>query len=120
MPAMQRGSGGNGVIRARPLGMFLLCGAVLACSPQQIAEETTRAAAKSVILPVVSERLPEGQAEQVTGCVLDNATGSELQTLALDIGTRAGTRTVGVIADVLRRPATVSCVMRLGLPGLSL
>jgi len=89
------------------------------CSPQQVAEDVTRAAAKSVILPVVAQRLPETQAEQVTACVLDNATGAELQILARDIGTRAGTRTVGIVADVLRRPETVRCVAGLGLPGLS-
>ena len=78
----------------------------------------TRAAAKSVILPVVGQRMPETQAEQVTACVIDNATLPELQTLARDVGTRAGTRTVGIVADVLRRPGTVQCVARLGLPGL--
>jgi len=97
------------------LGLSLLA----ACSPQQMAEDVTRAAAKSVILPVVGQRLPETQAEQVTACVIDNATGAELQILARDIGTRAGTRTVGIVADVLRRPGTVQCVARLGLPGLS-
>lgn len=117
---MRRDLAGDDVMGMRNLPVLLFCGAILGCSPQQVAEDATRAAAKSVILPVVSARLPETQAEQVTGCVLDNATGSELQTLALDIGTRAGTRTVGVVADVLRRPATVQCVMRLGLPGLSL
>ena len=91
-----------------------------ACSPQQVAEDVTRAAAKSVILPVVAQRLPETQAEQVTACVLDNATGAELQILARDIGTRAGTRTVGIVADVLRRPQTVQCVAGLGLPGMTL
>lgn len=97
-----------------------LCLTVLAaCSPQQIAGDVTRAAAKSVILPIVGQRLPEMQAEQVTGCVLDNATGPELQTLARDIGTRAGTRTVGIVADVMRRPQTVQCVAALGLPGMT-
>ncbi|WP_237684710.1 hypothetical protein [Szabonella alba] len=92
---------------------------LVACSPQRMAEDMTRAAAKSVILPVVGQRLPETQAEQVTACVLDNATLPELQALARDVGTRAGTRTVAVVADVLRRPGTVQCVARLGLPGIA-
>ncbi|MFN3823244.1 MAG: hypothetical protein ACK4GW_07685 [Pseudorhodobacter sp.] len=102
-----------------PAVLGLALGLLAACSPQQVAEDVTRAAAKSVILPVVGQRLPETQAEQVTACVIDNATGAELQILARDIGTRAGTRTVGIVADVLRRPGTVQCVARLGLPGLS-
>jgi len=103
-----------------PIIMTLSLSLLAACSAQEMGDNISRQAARSVVMPIVQQRLPGPQSEAVTNCVLNNATGAELRTLALDIGTRAGTRTVGIVADVLRRPATVQCVMGAGIPGLSL
>lgn len=102
-----------------PLPILLL--ALAACTPgNDPATLVARSAAKSVVLPVVGQRLPGPQAQAVTTCVIDNANAGELQTLAKDVGTRAGTRTINIIATVLQRPATIDCVLGAGIPGLAI
>lgn len=100
--------------------MLLGCVALAACTSGDPRTAVTRQVAKTVVLPVVSQRLPGPQAQAVTTCVIDNATNEDLNALARDVGTRAGTSTVATIAGVLRRPATVQCVLGAGLPGLAL
>ncbi|QCO55926.1 hypothetical protein EOK75_09365 [Pseudorhodobacter turbinis] len=102
---------------ALPL-IFVL--AVSACTTTNPVEQITRSTAKTVILPVVQQRLPGPQAEAVTVCILDNASTDEILLLAKDVGTRAGTRTVQTIATILQRPGTVQCVLGAGIPGVSL
>lgn len=104
----------------RSLAPVVVLLGIAACSPQQLADEVTRTAAKSVVLPVVQQRLPGPQAEAVAVCVIDNASSGELVSLARDVGTRAGTTTVQTIAGVLQRPDTLQCVLRAGIPGLAL
>jgi hypothetical protein len=82
--------------------------------------DVLRATAKTVVLPVVQQRLPGPQAEAVTICVLDNANRDEIISLARDVGTRAGSSTVQTIATILQRPSTVQCVLGAGIPGLAL
>jgi hypothetical protein len=91
-----------------------------ACTTTNPVEQIARASAKSVVLPVVQQRLPGPQAEAVAVCVIDNANTDEILSLARDVGTRAGTMTVQTIATILQRPDTVQCVLRAGLPGLTL
>lgn len=82
--------------------------------------DVMRATAKTVVLPVVQQRLPGPQAEAVTICVLDNANRDEIISLARDVGTRAGSSTVQTIASILQRPNTVQCVLGAGIPGLTI
>jgi hypothetical protein len=91
-----------------------------ACTTSNPLEQIARTSAKSVVLPVVQQRLPGPQAEAVTVCVIDNANTDEILALARDVGTRAGTSTVQTIATILQRPRTVQCVLGAGLPGLAL
>lgn len=91
-----------------------------ACTTTNPIDQIARSSAKSVVLPVVQQRLPGPQAEAVTVCVIDNATTNEILSLARDVGTRAGTTTVQTIATILQRPETVQCVLGVGLPGLAL
>lgn len=91
-----------------------------ACTTTNPMDALARASAKSVVLPVVQQRLPGPQAEAVAVCVIDNANAAELASLARDVGTRAGTTTVQTIATILQRPDTVQCVLRAGIPGLSI
>jgi hypothetical protein len=94
---------------------------VAACtSTGDVGLDVLRATAKTVVLPVVQQRLPGPQAEAVTICVLDNAEKSEIISLAKDVGTRAGSSTVQTVATILQRPNTVQCVLRAGIPGLTL
>ncbi len=96
------------------------CLLLSACVSSNPVEAVARASAKSVVLPIVQQRLPGPQAEAVAVCVIDNATTDEIFTLARDVGTRAGTSTVQTVATILQRPDTIQCVLRAGIPGLSL
>ena len=64
----------------------------------------------------VDDTLTQGQAEGVTRCIVDNAQVSELQSLARDIGTVAGTSTLFTITAVATRPATLACIAEKGFP----
>jgi type IV secretory pathway VirB2 component (pilin) len=94
--------------------------AVSACTTTNPVEAVARASAKSVVLPIVQQRLPGPQAEAVAVCVIDNASTDEIFSLSRDIGTRAGTTTVQTVATILQRPNTIQCVLGAGLPGLAL
>jgi hypothetical protein len=105
----------------RGLALTMACVlAVSACTTTNPVEAVARASAKSVVLPVVQQRLPGPQAEAVAICVIDNANTNEIMSLARDVGTRAGTTTVQTIATILQRPNTLQCVLGAGIPGLSL
>lgn len=94
----------------------LLMLALAACSPQDMADKAVARAAEAVILPVVDDTLSQGQAEGVTRCIVENAQLSELQSLARDIGTVAGTSTISTITGIATRPATLTCIAAKGLP----
>ena len=90
-----------------------------ACSPQDMADKVARRSAKSVVLPVVAQYMPSGQADAAANCVIDNASAGEISTLARDIGTRAGTTTVQTVVAVATRPSTMQCLMTQGVPPLT-
>lgn len=99
---------------ARALALLALLG-LAACDPQEVADKAIRRAADSVVMPVVSRALPAGQAQVATDCVLDAASGADLQSLARDLGVEAGTLTVQTIRSIAARPEAVSCLARSGL-----
>ena len=94
----------------------LLLIALAACSPQETADKVVARAAEAVIRPVVDDTLTLGQAEGVTLCIVENAQLSELQALARDIGTVAGTSTISTITGIASRPETRACIAEKGLP----
>ena len=104
------------------IGFAAVCAvlALTACTTNDPVEAVARATAKSVVLPVVQQRLPGPQAEAVAVCVIDNANKDEIFSLARDVGTRAGTTTVQTVATILQRPNTLQCVLGAGIPGLAL
>ncbi len=81
-----------------------------ACSPQVVAQKINTRAAESVVRPVVSRGLTGAQADVATRCVLDNATPAEMQMLARDVGVEAGSLTEQRVLDIIKRPATSSCI----------
>jgi hypothetical protein len=89
-----------------------------ACSPQQVADDITRQAAESVILPVVGEVMPEAQARGAAACILQNATIEETRMLARDVGVEAGTSTVDNILAIASRPGTRDCFGTISAPFL--
>lgn len=99
----------------RPLLMILL---LAACSPQQLADDVTRQAAESVVVPILSDYMPAPQANGATVCILDNATPDELRMLARDVAVSAGSSTVENVLAIASRPATLTCFRSLGLTSL--
>lgn len=89
--------------------------ALAACDPQAAADNVARAAARSVVVPVVGQYLPGPAAETAAVCIIDNATAAEIQSLARDVGTRAGTTTVSTVLAVAGRPGTLQCLGTRGL-----
>lgn len=100
----------------RPLALVAGLLALAACSPQQVADDITRQAAESVVLPVVGEVMPAAQAQGATACILQNATIEETRMLARDVGVEAGTSTVDNILIIAGRPGTLDCFRTIGAP----
>ena len=99
--------------------LFALAAALLiaACTPQQ-QDELARDAAKNAVRPVIQERLPGVPAEPATDCVIDNATASEILSLAADAVTGPTASTVEIVTRILSRPETLTCLATEGLPPL--
>lgn len=101
-------------------GLFLLFLLLAACSTDQIATDFTRTIARTVVLPVVSSVTPPPADGLATDCIMANATNAELNDLARDVGTRAGTSTDLIIRTVANRPETRACIAGKGLAPLML
>jgi hypothetical protein len=89
-----------------------------ACSPQVLADNVTRQAAETVVVPVLEDYLPAPQAKGASVCILDNATPEEMRMLARDVAVQAGTSTVDNVLAIGTRPATLACFKSLGLSSL--
>ncbi|MBT9247574.1 hypothetical protein KM031_13930 [Gemmobacter fulvus] len=99
----------------RLIAPLLLLTALAACNPQTVAQNINTRAARSVVVPVMQNYMTAPQAEAAADCVIANASPAELQGLARDVGVRAGTLTVQNVANILRRPATASCMRARGI-----
>lgn len=99
------------------IGLLALTLPLHACTAQQ-QDELTRDAAKSVVRPVLEERLPGVPVEPATDCIIDNATSRELFALAADAVTGPTASTVEMVANIATRPETVRCLATEGLPAL--
>lgn len=101
--------------------LVVMLGAVLAlsaCDPQEMADKAVRRAAESVVTPVVNRDMPAGPAGSATTCILDAASGAEIEGLARDVGVEAGTLTLQTIRIIAARPAAQSCFAASGVPPL--
>ena len=97
--------------------LIALCAAVVAsaCTPQGIADDITRRAAVSVVTPVMERDMPSPAAARATECITRNASPSELEALARDVGVVAGTLTEANIRSIALRPATQACLTASGI-----
>lgn len=93
--------------------------AVLALSGCEVANEvatqTARDAAKGVVNGVVADRYPGLNATPITDCIIDNASLSEILTLASAAGTGVTEETVTTVVDIASRPETTTCIASAGL-----
>ncbi|WP_298436626.1 hypothetical protein [uncultured Jannaschia sp.] len=101
-------------MRLEPL---LLIAALASCNTG-VGTEVSRAAAKSVVNPIVAERFPGIPLEPATNCIIDNASGDEIVTLATSAATRDDAGATRIVLDIARRPDTIQCLATEGLPVL--
>lgn len=100
----------------------LLVGAAIAlaaCTPAQ-QDELTRDAARTAIRPVLETNFPGVPLEPATDCVIDNASSSELLSLAADAVTGPTANTVEIVGRIVSRPETIKCLAEDGLSGVLL
>lgn len=103
------------MIRALTLCSFFVI--LAGCTPG-FQDELARDAAKNAVRPVLQDRLPGVPVEPATDCVIDNATASEILTLAADAVTGPTASTVEIVSNILVRPDTLTCLATEGLPPL--
>lgn len=97
---------------------FLLLGTLL-LSGCAVGDELARDAARRAVHPVLAERFPGIPLEPATDCVIDNATGGEITSLAADaMMGRPTPATVETVTTILKRPETITCLVTEGLPVL--
>ena len=100
------------------LTTLALCALILAaCSPMR-QEELTRNAARTAIRPVLEQRFPGVPLTPVSDCIIDNASQSELLSLAADAVTGATASTTQIVSNIASRPATIQCFATEGLSTL--
>lgn len=103
----------------RAFQSLALCALLIACTPAQ-QDELTRDAARTAIRPVLEDRFPGVPLEPATDCVIDNASSSELLSLAADAVTGPTANTVEIVGRIVTRPETIRCLTEEGLAGVLL
>lgn len=86
-----------------------------ACTPQT-QDELARDAAKRAVRPVIQSRFPGIPVEPATDCIIDNASASEILTLAADAVTGPTASTIEIVGNIAARPGTIRCLAEEGLP----
>jgi hypothetical protein len=74
---------------------------------EQMTTEAARAAAKTVVTPIVAAQVPGPTGVALANCIIENASSEELFTLARATGADAAT--VNLTSAILSRPETVAC-----------
>ena len=99
------------------LGMVLTALTVMAaCNPQETAQDITRQAARSVIVPVLASQMPSPLAEAGADCIIQYATLDDLRGLAVDFGNSAGTSTVQNVTRLIAKPQVLTCFAQGAIP----
>lgn len=94
--------------------------ALTACDPAAMRADLAGRAAQSVVVNVLVNQYPRPAAEVAAECVVSNASPTETDQLARDVGTRAGTSTAATIRAVADRPGTQQCLAARGLAPVGL
>lgn len=91
----------------------------LAACDTPVGTEIARATAREAVADVVEDRFPGVPVTPVTDCIIDNASGTEIVTIASEAALGApGPRTVETVAAILRRQGTVTCLVERAGPRL--
>ncbi len=84
--------------------------ALTACAAvEEITGPTSKAAARSVVGPIVTEQVPGPIGTALTECILDNASTQELILISAANAGAPGAEIVLLVSDILAREETVAC-----------
>jgi hypothetical protein len=85
--------------------------AALAACDTGLGTEISRNAAKSVVNDVIEDKAPGVNAEPVTDCIIDNASGSEIVDIAGAAVTGVTDQTVALVLEIATRSGTIECLI---------
>ena len=98
------------------LGLILMAALALSgCMQGDVADDISRKAARSVVKPVLAEKLPGVPTEAMTDCVIDNASSAEIVTLAKAAAIGVQQDTYDTALGIAKRPETIQCIATDGL-----
>ncbi|MFU8881400.1 MAG: hypothetical protein ACNA7Q_03460 [Rhodobacterales bacterium] len=112
-----RGIGGlRGMVRGP--GLVAVCAVTLAACTPADQDQLTRDAARAAITPVLVQRFPGVPVQPAVDCIIDNASGRELLSLAADSVIGPTANTAELVTNIVSRPGTLTCLLANGLPAL--
>ena len=79
---------------------------------QEAVTKGTRDTAKTVVNQVVETRFPGVNAAPITDCIIDNASVSEILTIAKASVIGIQQDTVDTVVEISQRPETASCIAK--------
>lgn len=95
---------------------MLVAGVVLfalsGCFTDDIVQDTSREAAKRVVTPIIVDKFPGRNTEAYSNCVIDNATTSEIFSLAKAAVTGVDQDTVNTVVGISTRGDTLKCFVK--------
>ncbi len=74
-----------------------------------MSDEAARAAARSVVTPIVTQQAPGPLGVAMSDCIINNASAAELLALARAATGGVSADTVTLTSQILARPETVAC-----------
>jgi hypothetical protein len=86
---------------------WLLAGCALTDS---VVEDTSRDIAKDVVNATVQQNFPGANSALFTDCIIDNASVSEIFTLAQSAVLGTGETAASLVLEIAARPATTQCI----------
>lgn len=84
-------------------------------SAQEAVTKGTRDTAKTVVNQVVEDKFPGLNAAPITDCIIDNASVSEILTIAKASVVGVQQDTVDTVVGISQRPETAACIAKNGL-----
>lgn len=100
------------MLRIAFIGVMLI--GLSGCVTDDLVQDTTRSAAKSVVTPIIADRFPGRNTAAYSDCVIDNATTDEIFDLAKAAVTGADQGTVNTVVRIAARRGTLECFLRAG------
>jgi len=98
---------------ARRFALVLALFPITACQvSDELVQDASRGAAKTVVNGVISQRFPGVDAAPYTDCIIENATTNEIVSLAKDAVAGADDATVSTVLEIAGRPETSDCLTR--------